>query len=55
MNNIVNRAFVAEKKNYIQPAFEVMTVNTAYCVCQAAQSYTQGFDIDSAIPGQDDL
>lgn len=31
------------KKNYIQPAFEVMAVNTAYNVCQAV-SYTENFN-----------
>lgn len=45
MKNVVNRALVAEKKNYIQPELEVLTVNAISNLC--AVSITEGFSIVS--------
>ena len=33
MNNIVNRALVAEKKIYIQPSFDVLNIQFGSIVC----------------------
>ena len=30
------------KKNYIQPTFEVLTLNTAYCICAESTPFNYG-------------
>lgn len=51
MENVVNRALVAEKKYYNCPATEVITLSVAYSLCQAVSqnvkpSTTSGDPID---------
>jgi len=42
MNNVVNRALVAEKKSYFQPMIEVMSVSFIDTICAASGTKAVG-------------